>query len=334
MRNHRRRSSVTVGMLAAGAILLAACNNSTQTDEAGQPEDLPTASSAVTTPEEVGNPGEAIQGEPMDTETTADATDQERPFFVQDASISLGYPVETSSVLSDVDGDIPADQYTITWGFQNEPNADGAMEPYRRYNLNPNVDFNVTPVSVGDYRLLCIDRSDGYGGRCTGFPSGLPISLDGQYELYLQEFGPGGQDDPVEGTKEVLGSFVYTAPKFEEPLAPPLCELTGGTAVLDGDNYVVTVDHVGECSPDQTWLSNVQVINDMSGLPVKIFGPSNISEASHTESQTVLVIPQEELKPWFDYGDVNPDDLNAFQVMSGSNEPGYSPSTIRIALEQ
>lgn len=328
-----RREWVAVGILASGAVLLAACSGSAESGASAELDTTPTASSVDTTPQEVENSSEATQGTPADTDTSSGVTDAPSSFFVENASIAVGYPVEISRVLSNVDGDIPADQYTVTWNFENSPDLDDTEIPSRRYVVNPQVDFVDTPPSEGDYLFLCLDRDGGYGGQCTGLPDGFPISIDGRYELYTQAFGAGGQD-PVDGTKKILGSFVYTAPKYEEPLKPALCDLTGGTATFDGDDYVVTVEHTGECSSPQTWLGEVQVVNDQSGGPFKTFKPANISEISHSESETVLVVPQEEVQPWFDYMDVRPDELDAFQVMSGSIEPGYEPSTVRIDMQQ
>lgn len=332
--NHRSGSLIAVGLLTSGAILLSGCSGSSEPEASAEGDQTPTPSSVETPSEKSETSDEVIDDATADVEPSPVSTDQERSFFVQQPWNTLGYPVDTASVLSNVTGDVPADQYTITWSFDNAPDLDGAMVPYRRYNLNPNVDFRDTPPSEGDYRWLCVERSDGYDQGCTGLPDGFSMSSEGQFELYTQEFGPGGMNDPVAGTKEVLGSFEYTKPQNEGPLEPALCELTGGSAMLDGDNYVVTVDHVGECSSTQSWLGNVAVLNDESGIPVNYFMPSNISMDSHDESQTVLVIPREEVQPWFDFSNLSPDDLNAFQVMSGSNEPGYEPSTIRIALQE
>lgn len=332
--NHRSGSLIAVGLLTSGAILLSGCSGSSEPEASAEGDQTPTPSSVETPSEESETSDEVIDDATADAEPSPAATDQERSFFVQKSWNTLGYPVDATSVLSDVTGDVPADQYTVTWSFDNAPDLDATMVPYRRYTLNPNVDFSDPSTGVGGDRLLCLERSDGYGESCTGFPDGFSMSLEGQFELYTQEFGPGGIDDPVAGTKEVLGSFEYTKPQNEGPLEPALCELTGGSAILDGENYVVTVEHVGECSSTQTWLGNVMVLNDASGIPVNYFMPSNISMASHDKSQTVLVIPQEEVQPWFDFSNLSPDDLNAFQVMSGSNEPGYEPSTIRIALQE
>jgi len=336
--NHRSGRLSAVGLLASGAILLSGCSGSSEPEASAEGDQTPTPSSVSTTSEESETPDEVIDDATDDatagTEPSPAATDQDRSFFVQKSWNTVGYPVDTASVLSNVTGEIPADQYTVTWSFANSPDLDGSMVPYRRYNLNPNVDFSDPPPSEGDFRLLCLERSDGYSEGCTGFPDGFSMGGDGEFNVYTQEYGPGGLDDPVAGTKEVLGSFEYAMPRNEEPLEPALCELTGGSAILDGDNYVVTVEHVGECSSTQTWLGNVSVLNDASGIPIKEFMPSNISEELHDESQTVLVVPREEVQPWFDFSNLSPDDLNAFQVMSGSNEPGYEPSTIRIALQE
>ncbi len=334
MRNHNTRGWGTIGVLISGAALLAGCSSADGSAEAPQFEQSPAASSAPTPAEESGGPSDVTDASPSAAEPKSGATEQDRSFLVQDAPTRFGYPVETSSVLTDVAGDIPEDQYTVTWNFDFSSDLDGDVSLYRRYRLNPNVDFSDTQASRGESRLLCIDRDDGYGGQCTGLPDGFPISLDGQYELYTQEFGPGGSQDPIDGTKEVLGSFVYTEPQYKEPLEPARCELTRGTATLEGEDFVITVNHTGECSPAQTWLGNIHGVINAPNTPPNFFPPLNVAEVSHNDATTVLNISGDALDPVLEYIDKERSDIDAFQVMSGSIEPGFEGSTVRINVQK
>lgn len=334
MRKHLRREWITVGMLAAGAILLAACSGSAQSDEPAQADQQPTTSTVTTPAEDPVDPGEMVDDSLTGTEPTSGVTEQESSFVVQDALTRFGYPVETSSVLSEITGDIPADQYSVTWSFDFSPNLEGEINLNRRYRLNPNVDLLDGATSPDSSRWICIERDDGYGKTCTGTQNGVTISLDGRYEVYTQEFGPGGFSDPLEGTKQSLGSFVYTAPKYQEPLKPALCELTGGNATLEGEDFVITVSHTGECSSAQTWLGNVHGVINGPDTPPNFLPPLNVLEVSHDESTTVLQIPVDAFGPVLDYIDGDLGDINAFQVMSGSIEPGYEASTVRIDVQQ
>jgi len=331
--NHQRTALATIA-LAAGAVVLAGCGGASESQEAAQATQSPSASptSSVSTPTET-----EVSPTPSDPASDASATDEVpdsadvEPFLIDTITDPVRYPVEASSVLSDVKGDIPVEQYSVQWTYNYFPDAEGNFNLVRSYTLDPNVELPEQGSDSGINVWTCLESTDGGSRGCGARDGGFSMNSDGGYEVYTEEYERGGGDS-VKGSKVDLGTFTYTKPAQEEALNPALCELTGGSAVLEGSNYVITIDHTGNCSAPDAWLGNIVGIATVDDFPPSTFGSRNIQEISHTATKTVVSFPLDDVQQGLDFMGFDGSELTGFLATSGSDAPGYEASMIRIDL--
>jgi len=332
--NHQRTALAAIA-LAAGAVALAGCGGASESQESAQatqsPSSSPTSSASTPTATEVS---------PTPSDPTSDASDADEvpdsvdtgPFLVETITDPVHYPVEASSVLSDVEGEIPMEQYSVHWKYNYFPDAEGSFNLVRSYTLNPNVEL---PEQGSDSDIgvwTCLENTDGGSRGCNAMDGGFSMNNEGGYEVYTEEYQRGSGGDSVKGSKVDLGSFTYTKPAQDEALNPAICELTGGSAVLEGSKYVITIDHTGNCSAPDAWLGNIVGIGTVDDFPPSTFGSRNIEEISHTATETVVSFPLDDVQQGLEFMGFDGSELTGFLATSGSYAPGYEASSIRIDL--
>ena len=331
--NHQRTALAAIA-LTAGAVVLAACGSASESPEAAeatQSSSSSPGSSASTPPESEVSPTPSDSA--SDTSATEEAPDSADagPFLVDTITDPVRYPVEVSSVLSDVQGDIPVEQYSVQWTYDYFPDAEGNFNLVRSYGLDPNVELPEQESDSDTNVWTCLESADSGSRGCGARDGGFSLNSDGGYEVYTEEYERGGGDS-VKGSKVNLGTFTYTKPAQDEALNPALCELTGGSAVLEGSKYVITIDHTGNCSAPDAWLGKVVGIATIDDLPPSTFGSLNIQEISHTATETVVSFPLDDVQRGLDFMGFDGSELTGFLATSGSYAPGYEASSIRIDL--
>ncbi len=330
MKNRKSAALATIGMAAAGAVLVAGCASTNGSQEANESvaQATPTTQEAQT-PEPTSTDAASENSGPSETTTSEEAVEDQRPFLLESTADPVRYPVDTSTILSNVEGDIPADQYTANWKYEYRSDADGNISLQPSYSVNPNMQPPANHSDPGIGTWTCIESADGNSRSCGATGPGFSMSRDGEYEFYNQDYDQ-GSGDPIKGSKVELGSFTYTQPAAEKQLQPAMCELTRGTAALDGDNYTITVDHRGDCSSSNAWLGNVAAIVVIPDHGQQISQLSGVTQISHSDTETVISVAKKDVDYTLQY--FGPDDATAssFQVTSGSLEPGYEASSISI----
>lgn len=251
------------------------------------------------------------------------------PFLIDTSTNPVRYPIDAATILSNVKGDVPADQYTSTWTYRYIIDSNGKVQLRPSYSINPNVKppESDPDSNIGTY--TCLESGSGY--TCGVFEYGYSMNSDGKYELYNQDYERGG-GEKVKGSKTRLGSFVYTQTTTEPQLQPAMCELTSGDATLDGDNYVITVNHSGDCSSPDTWLGDIAAIVSIPEFAPGIYSTQGVTEVSHSDTETVLSVAKADADKALEWVGPEGSAIVGFQVSSGTFESGYEASTISIDL--
>ena len=309
----------------AAPLFLAACSSGSEPAASDEPTVEATASESATPDAE---PTAEAEVSAVEEATTEDAA---ADFVSGDLEIA-NYPLEVSTYVSDISGDLTAGDISLVQRWQGASEVMGQpISVVSDYFID--VPRDVAPYEDGDetYETVCVapaaDADSEFQVGCSNFGFGYELAGSGDYVVSKVDVGS-DTGEVVEGSRERIGSFT-----FQEPApvnSSPVCELVGGEVTVDGDSYVATIQHEGDCSPESAWLGGITAHAATEGGGSVRAQVVESSQVSHTNQETVVSMPADVILESMNYFEGNDFEPEFFYFLSGARDGSSQVSGLQV----